>query len=286
MATPTLTEPRQPANLVDHDDDAPTPSRLRTVVSRFDRYLYGVLGLTIFLIIWWQIVATGFVDSLYLSTPQDTVKALIDGLADGTLTTEIWPSVQRALIGFAIALIGGIALGVVVGSFPIFQKLAEPILLFFRNLSLLALLPVFVVFMGIGEGSKIAIVAWACFWPIFITTVGAVGSVERILLNAARTLGAGRVYIFTRVVLPAAIPGIFPGIRLASANAFTALVAAELVGGAHGLGIYINNAALRYQTPQMYAGILTLGLIDILVNGVMTGVEYRLTSWQRGLTSR
>jgi NitT/TauT family transport system permease protein len=101
-----------------------------------------------------------------------------------------------------------------------------------------------------------------------------------------RPLGAGRVYIFTRVVLPAAIPGIFPGIRLAAANAFTALVAAELVGGAQGIGIYINNAALRYQTPQMYAGILALGLIGILVNAVMTGIEWRVTGWQRGLTSK
>ncbi|MGH3581966.1 MAG: ABC transporter permease, partial [Mycobacterium sp.] len=179
-----------------------------------------------------------------------------------------------------------VVLGIFVGSFRIFQTLAAPILLFFRNLSLLALLPVFVVFLGIGEQSKVAIVAWACFWPIFINAVGAVGGVERLLLNSARALGAGRGYTFVHVVLPAAIPAMFPGFRLAAANAFTAIVAAELVGGAEGLGIYINNAALRYQTPQMYAGILTLGLIGIVVNGVLTGAEWRLTAWQRGLTSR
>ncbi|MFF2084090.1 ABC transporter permease [Nocardia sp. NPDC058176] len=279
MATTTI----EPAGL---EEEITPPKAPNAFLARYDRLIYGALGLLAFLVLWWWIVAGGYVSDLYLSTPQDTFGAFVSGLADGSLRSEVWPSVQRALLGFVIALVAGISLGIVVGSVPIFQKLAEPILLFFRNLSLLALLPVFVVFLGIGEESKVAIVVWACFWPIFVNAVGAVGGVERILLNAARTLGAGRIYIFTQVVLPAAIPAIFPGIRLAAANAFTALVAAELVGGAQGIGIYINNAALRYQTPQMYAGILALGLIGILVNGVMTAAEWRLTSWQRGLTNK
>ncbi|MFF2108890.1 ABC transporter permease [Rhodococcus koreensis] len=284
MAT-TITEPaRGEEHLL--DEDLTPPKAPNPWLVKYDRLIYGIIGLSAFLVLWWWIVDSEYVSALYLSKPQDVATAFVDGLTDGTLRSEIWPSVERALTGFAIALVAGITLGIVVGSFPIFQKLAEPLLLFFRNLSLLALLPVFVVFLGIGEESKVAIVVWACFWPIFINAVGAVGGVERILLNAARTLGAGRVYIFSRVVLPAAIPAIFPGIRLAAANAFTALVAAELVGGAQGLGIYINNAALRYQTPQMYAGILTLGLIGILVNGVLTGAEWRLTAWQRGLTNK
>ncbi|MDF3311537.1 MULTISPECIES: ABC transporter permease [Rhodococcus] len=284
MAT-TITEPaRGEEQLL--DEDLTPPKAPNPWLVKYDRLIYGIIGLSAFLVLWWWIVDSEYVSALYLSKPQDVATAFVDGLTDGTLRSEIWPSVERALTGFAIALVAGITLGIVVGSFRIFQKLAEPLLLFFRNLSLLALLPVFVVFLGIGEESKVAIVVWACFWPIFINAVGAVGGVERILLNAARTLGAGRVYIFSRVVLPAAIPAIFPGIRLAAANAFTALVAAELVGGAQGLGIYINNAALRYQTPQMYAGILTLGLIGILVNGVLTGAEWRLTAWQRGLTNK
>lgn len=284
MAT-TITEPPLGEDRL-HDEDLVPPKAPNPWLAKYGRVVYGAVGLVFFLALWWWVVDSGSVSDLYLSTPQDTVRAFIDGLADGTLRSEVLPSVQRALLGFVIALVTGIALGIFVGSFPIFQRLAEPVLLFFRNLSLLALLPVFVVFLGIGEESKVAIVVWACFWPIFINAVGAVGGVERLLINAARTLGAGRGYIFTRVVLPAAIPAIFPGIRLAAANAFTALVAAELVGGAHGIGIYINNAALRYQTPQMYAGILALGLIGILVNGVMTVAEWRLTSWQRGLTNK
>ncbi|OCB55628.1 ABC transporter permease [Mycobacterium vulneris] len=273
----------EPTDVEDRDDDLDTPGPW---LAKYGRFLGGAIGLAGFLVVWWLVVATGYVSDMYLATPQDTFTAFVDGLLDGTLSSEIWPSVQRALIGFLIALAAGISLGIVVGSFTVFQTLAEPVLVFFRNLSLLALLPVFVVFLGIGEESKIAIVVWACFWPIFVNAVGAVGGVERQLLNSARALGAGCWYTFVHVILPAAIPAIFPGIRLASANAFTALVAAELVGGAQGIGIYINNAALRYQTPQMYAGILALGLIGVLVNAVMTGIEWRVTRWQRGLTNR
>jgi NitT/TauT family transport system permease protein len=277
----------EPAAIDDeYDEDLAPPKGPNPVLAKYGRFIYGAIGLGLFFLLWWGVVASGYVSDLYLSTPQDTFTAFIDGLVDGTLRNEIWPSVQRALIGFALALVVGIGLGVFVGSFQIFQRLAEPVLLFFRNLSLLALLPVFVVFLGIGEESKIAIVFWACFWPIFVNAVGAVGGVERQFLNSARALGADRRYLFLHVVLPAAIPAIFPGIRLAAANAFTALVAAELVGGAQGLGIYINNSALRYQTPQMYAGILTLGFIGILVNGAMTAAEWKLTAWQRGLTSK
>jgi NitT/TauT family transport system permease protein len=255
-------------------------------LARYDRVIYGFVGLTAVIFAWWLSVDLGLIDGEYLSPPQDVASAFVDGFADGTLSSQIWPSVQRALIGFAIALVSGISLGIFVGSFKVFGKLAEPILLFFRNLSLLALFPVFVLVFGIGEQSKIAIVAWAAFWPIFLNSVTAVATVETILVNAARTLGAGRFYIFTRVVLPAAIPGIFPGIRLAATVSFTALVAAELLGGIEGLGIYISNAALHYQTAQMYAGILTLGLIGIILNLITSAGERYLTRWQIGLTGR
>jgi NitT/TauT family transport system permease protein len=262
------------------------PKGRNLFLAKYDRFIYGAVGLAGFIFVWWLVIDRGLISSLYLSTPLDTVKAFLDGVADGTIVADAWPSVQRAIIGFSIALVIGVLLGILVGSVPVFGKLAEPVLLFFRNLSLLALLPVFVAFLGIGEESKIAIVLWACFWPIFINAVGAVGSVEQILINAAKTLGAGRIYIFTRVVLPAALPSFFPGIRLAAANAFTALVAAELVGGAQGLGIYINNASLRFQTPQIYAGILTLGILGITVNILMAGAERYLTRWKKGLTQR
>lgn len=283
----TTTEPvTRPAHGAPSAPVITPPKGRNPVVAKYGGVLYGTAGLLVFFVAWWQVVAQGWVSELFLSTPQDTFAAFFAGLADGTIAADAVPSINRALTGYLIALVAGVLLGILVGAVPVFGKLAEPVLLFFRNLSLLALLPVFVVFLGIGEESKVAIVVWACFWPIFINAAAAVGGVERILLNAARTLGAGRTYIFTRVVLPAALPGFFPGLRLAAGNAFTALVAAELIGGAQGLGIYINNASYRFQTPQIYAGILTLGLLGIAFNLVLTGAERYATRWQKGLTNR
>jgi NitT/TauT family transport system permease protein len=254
---------------------------------KYDKYLYGLLGLTFFLFMWWFANSTGMLNPKFLSPPQTVLATLIVGVRpDGDIWPEIWPSLGRGLEGFAIALALGVCGGIVVGSVTLLEKILAPVLLFFRNLSILALFPVFLLFFGIGEESKVAIVAWASFWPIFISTTSAVKGVERILINAARTLGAGKLYIFAHVVLPAAFPNIFPGIRLAASYAFTALVAAEYLGATEGLGIYIRASQERFEIPSMYAGILVLGLIGVAINLILTGVEQRVTRWQLGITNR
>jgi NitT/TauT family transport system permease protein len=252
-----------------------------------DRYLYGTAGIALFLFLWWFATKTEVLDPKFLTPPQTVFTELIHGFSEGgALREQVWPSLRRGIFGFLIALVLGVFLGVLVGSIRVLGKLAEPVLLFFRSLSILALFPVFLLFFGIGEQSKIAIVAWAAFWPIFINTTNAVKGVEKILINAARTLGAGRVYIFTRIVLPAAIPNIFPGIRLGASYAFTALVAAEYLGATEGIGIYIRSSQEGYQIPAMYSGIVVLGVIGVAINLILAGVEKRVTAWQLGITSK
>jgi len=256
-------------------------------LAKYDDYLYGFLGLAAFIFLWWFANSIGLLNPKFLSPPQTVLKTLLAGvLPGGNLWPEIWPSLRRGLEGFAIALVVGIAGGIGAGSFPLVEKILAPVLLFFRNLSILALFPVFLLFFGIGEQSKVAIVAWASFWPIFVNTISAVKGVERTLINAARTLGAGKGYIFAYVVLPAAFPNIFPGIRLAASYAFTALVAAEYLGATEGLGIYIRASQERFEIAEMYSGIVVLGLIGVLVNLVLTKVEQRVTRWQLGITNR
>lgn len=254
---------------------------------KYDRYLYGTVGIAAFLFLWWFATKTEVLDPKFLTPPQTVFTELIHGFSEGgALREQVWPSLRRGIFGFLIALVLGVFFGVLVGSIRVLGKLAEPVLLFFRSLSILALFPVFLLFFGIGEQSKIAIVAWAAFWPIFINTTNAVKGVEKILINAARTLGAGRVYIFTRIVLPAAIPNIFPGIRLGASYAFTALVAAEYLGATEGIGIYIRSSQEGYQIPAMYSGIVVLGVIGVAINLILAGVEKRVTAWQLGITSK
>jgi NitT/TauT family transport system permease protein len=267
--------PKAPTGL-----DRSEPRAATAWLVKYDRYLYGTAGIALFLFLWWFATKTEVLDPKFLTPPQTVFTELIHGFSEGgALREQVWPSLRRGIFGFLIALVLGVFLGVLVGSVRVLGKLAEPVLLFFRSLSILALFPVFLLFFGIGEQSKIAIVAWAAFWPIFINTTNAVKGLEKILINAARTLGADRAYIFTRIVLPAAIPNIFPGIRLGASYAFTALVAAEYLGATEGIGIYIRSSQEGYQIPAMYSGIVVLGVIGVAINLILAGVEKRVTAW-------
>jgi NitT/TauT family transport system permease protein len=284
-ATPTAA---QPSPAVEPAPGAsPRTPLWRARLAKYDKYLYGAVGIALVVFAWWSATATGVLDPKFLTPPQTVLSKLADGLAaGGDLRQQVWPSLRRGLSGFLIGTGLGVVLGIVVGSVRVLEKAFDPVLLFFRSLSILALFPVFLLFFGIGEQSKVAIVTWAAFWPVFISTVNAVKGVEKILLNAARTLGAGRAYIFTRVVLPASVPNIFPGVRLAASYAFTALVAAEYLGATEGIGIYIRSSQESYQIAAMYSGIVVLGIIGVTLNLLLAGVEKRLTAWQLGLTNK
>lgn len=284
----TVSPPAQPRPTVEPTaGGTPRIPLWRARLTKYDKYLYGAVGITLVLFAWWAATATGVLDPKFLTPPQTVLRKLADGLAaGGDLRQQVWPSLRRGLSGFLIGTGLGVVLGILVGSVRVLEKAFDPVLLFFRSLSILALFPVFLLFFGLGEQSKVAIVTWAAFWPVFISTVNAVKGVEKILLNAARTLGAGRVYIFTRVVLPASVPSIFPGVRLAASYAFTALVAAEYLGATEGIGIYIRSSQESYQIPAMYSGIVVLGVIGVTLNLLLAAVEKRLTAWQLGLTNK
>ena len=138
-----------------------------------------------------------------------------------------------------------------------------------RNTAALALLPVFVLILGLGETSKVAIIFYACSWPILLNTVSGVRNVDPLLIKSARSLGLRPVRLFQKVVLPAAVPTIFTGIRLSAAYSILILIAAEMVGAKAGLGYLINYAQYNFAVPDMYAGIITISAIGLVVNQIL-----------------
>jgi NitT/TauT family transport system permease protein len=155
-----------------------------------------------------------------------------------------------------------------------------PPLELFRNTAALALLPVFVLILGIGETSKVAIVTYACFFPVLLNTISGVGNVDTQLLRSARVLGLSPVTTFRKVVFPAALPTIFTGIRIAGAAAVLVLIAAEMIGATAGLGYYINYAQNNFLIPQMYAAILTTSALGLVINYTLVAFERRLSRWR------
>jgi NitT/TauT family transport system permease protein len=137
-----------------------------------------------------------------------------------------------------------------------------------------------VLILGIGETSKISIVLYACIWPVLLNTISAVRTVDPTLLRLARSLNLSPFRLFQKVILPASVPTVFTGIRLAGAVSILVLVAAEMVGAKAGLGYLINASQFNFAIPQMYAGIVTISVIGVLFNQLLVALERRFTRWR------
>ena len=160
------------------------------------------------------------------------------------------------------------------------REILTPPLEAFRNTAALALLPAFTLILGIGETSKIAIVTYACFFPILLSTISGVATVDPQLLRSAKVLGLSPVATFRKVVFPAAVPTIFTGIRISGAAAILVLIAAELVGATEGLGFLINYSQMNFLIPKMYAAILTTTMLGLAVNCGLVALERRFSRWR------
>lgn len=233
------------------------------------------------LIAFWEVAPrVGIVDKTFLPPFSDVINALVELAKSGQLQEHITASVSRALKGFTVAVVVAVPLGIVIGWYRPVAQLLNPVLELFRNTAALALLPVFVLILGIGETSKVALVIYACMFPILLNTISGVRTVDPLLIKSARSLGLSSFRLFQKVILPAALPTIFTGIRLSAAASILVLIAAEMVGARSGLGYLIMASQLNFQIPQMYAGILTIALVGLIFNFVLVLIERRFSRWR------
>lgn len=229
----------------------------------------------------WEIAPrVGLVDSTFLPPFSTVAVAWQELLMNGQLATNIEASLIRSLSGFGLAVLIAVPLGLLIGWYRPVADLLGPLLEVFRNTAALALLPVFVLLLGIGETSKISIVLYACTWPILLNTISAVRTVDPTLLKLARSMNLPAHRLFQKVILPASVPMIFTGVRLAGAVSILVLVAAEMVGAKAGLGYLINASQFNFAVPQMYAGIVTISVIGLVFNQLLVALERWFTSWQ------
>ena len=261
-----------------------SPSRLLKLARSLGRVAERGIGIVLFLALWEAVPRLGIVSDAYLSPPSAVLASIVQLLENGQLWKHVAASLQRSLWGLVLASVAGVVLGLLVGGFRGLAAIVDPVLQLFRQTSAFALFPVFILFLGIGELSKVAIIFWASFWPVLLSTVGGVKQVDRLLVNSALSMGASRRFVFFKVVLPASLPSIFTGVRLAGAYSITALVAAEMIGAHSGLGFLTLNSQETFQIPTMYAGILLLATLGLLLNYLLALLERRLLRWRRGLS--
>ncbi|KXG86049.1 ABC transporter permease [Agrobacterium bohemicum] len=239
-------------------------------------------GLVLSFLAAWQISSVfGWINPAVFPPLDAIVGALWKGISSGALIDDIGISLQRAGIAFASAVIIGIPLGLFMGQVAAVERALDPLLQFFRQTSALALYPVFILLLGLGEASKVFVIFWATLFPILLSTIGGVKEVDGKLIEMARTYGAGPLTIFHRVVLPASVPAIFVGLRLSATTALLLLIAAEMIGANKGIGFQVMNAQYNFQIPLMFAAILLLALLGLAANAVLVVLQRKLCRWSQ-----
>jgi NitT/TauT family transport system permease protein len=238
------------------------------------------LLLVVLLSVWEAAPRLGLIDAVFLPPFSEVIAAGWQLAQSGELYDDVSASLLRALSGFLISVALIVPLGLVVGWYARLGNLLNQLIEICRNTAPLALLPVFILLLGIGELSKITMVVYSCAWPLLLNTIAAVKQVDPLLIKSARTMGATPQQLFRKVILPAALPTIFVGIRLASASAMLVLVASEMVGAKAGLGYLIINSQYSFLIPQMYFGILGITAIGLTFNAVLQALEQRFMRWK------
>lgn len=232
------------------------------------------------LALWEAVPRLGLTDPAFLPPFSDVIAAGWQLAQTGELYDDVAASLLRALSGFLISVVLIVPLGLAVGWYARLGEVLNQFIEVCRNTAPLALLPVFILLLGIGELSKITMVIYSCAWPLLLNTIAAVKQVDPLLVKSARTMGATPQQLFRKVILPAALPTIFVGIRLASASAMLVLVASEMVGAKAGLGYLIIYSQYSFLIPQMYFGILGITVIGLTFNALLEALERRLMRWK------
>lgn len=236
------------------------------------------------LAIWYAVSASGWVNPMLLPAPNVVVASVWDMMVNGYSGVGMSVHISASLWRVLVAFVGGSLLGVALGLWRARSQVADAIWLIpseiLRPIPPLGLVPVFILWFGIGELSKILLI----FVSVLLITMvnareGAVG-VKQELLRAAQMMGANRVQMFARVILPAALPQIMTGLRIAMGTALSILVAAELLGGDKGLGFVVLDAANFFRTPYVFAGVLIIGLIGLIIDRLFARFIKTFIHWQ------
>lgn len=262
-------------------DAAAGASRRRVrITALLGTALKRVAAIAVFLAVWQIAPQLGWVDKTFLPPFTDVITAGWHLARSGELWADLRASLTRSLAGFAIAIAVALPLGLVIAWYRHLADVLNPLLSIFLNTAAVALLPVFTLILGIGETSKIAIIAYASFWPVLYNTISGAKNVDPLLIRSARSFGLGNLALFRKVILPAAVPTIFTGVRLAGAASILVLVTTELVGAKAGLGYLISNSEYNFQIPQMYAGIVAVSLVGLAFNSLLVLLERRFSRWR------
>lgn len=246
------------------------------------RFLGSFVGL---LLLWQGLVLTHLVPEEYFPGPIETLQALWAGMLSGEMSKALLQTVSRALIGAVAAVALALALALLTARYRRLQQAFDPLAEFFRPLPPAALVPISIFFLGLGLALHAFIVIFACLWPVYLNASSALRSVPSVQLRSAAMFGYEGWSRVLHVQLPAALPEIFIGIRIAGSIALIATVVTEMLAGRDGLGYVLNDAATTLRVPDMFACLLLLMLSGVAINALVLALRHRVVGWHEGLTA-
>jgi NitT/TauT family transport system permease protein len=238
-------------------------------------------SIPLLLVLWQVAVSSGLVVSRLLPSPEQVWTVLVMEIANGQLVYHAAVTVARAMIGFALAALIGIPFAAAMARSTLWRSLFEPIFFLGYPIPKIALFPVFTYIFGIGTPSKIAFTFLECLYPIVVTCYFGFREIQTRLIWTAQNFGAGRSVILRRVILPAALPNIFAGLRIALPVSIIVVVITEMIGDSIGLGYYITIWSTRFSFANVYAAIFVIGICGFILDQALLLVRRRLIYWQR-----
>lgn len=239
-----------------------------------------VVSLGFVIIVWHVVTVSGMVNTQLFPSPTQVGKALVKLYSDGIFLDDFFVSLTRASVGFTIGALLGIVSGLLTARVKLFRILVYPFFNILRPIPAIALVPVAIVWFGIGEDSKYFVIAYTVFLAVWLSTHHGTELIPETYIRASRTLGATKFREFVEVVIPAAMPYIFAGLRLGAALAFLSLVAAELTGASAGIGYRIDEARQYFLVDRMFVGLIELGVLGALLDTFFVVISKKVLHWE------
>jgi ABC-type nitrate/sulfonate/bicarbonate transport system permease component len=238
-----------------------------------------LVPLAVIFIIWWWSLDTG----LYYFPPlPEVLRTFADSWVFAQVGPDLMPSLGRLFLGLILGLTSGIVLGLICGRIEFLAKAASPMVEFCRAIPAPAVVPVLMLVLGLGTNAQVALIAFGTVWPVLISTMDGVRSIDPTLLDTGRSYRIPQKDILRNIVLPAATPQILAGIKTSLSLGIILMVISEMVGSTNGVGYFVLQAQRQFSMPEMWAGIILLGLLGYLLNAAFEYVEGKVLVWHRG----
>ncbi len=259
------------------------PAQPKSAWARNENALIGTAAMLVFLAFWEMSVALAWVNPLFTSSPSRILRAGYEMFADGSIYEHIQVSAFEFFVGYGAAIIIGVPLGILMGWYSRVNAVLDPFVSALYATPRIALLPLVMIWFGIGVMSKIAIVFLGAIFPILVNTITGVRTINADFVKVARSFGSNDRQMFLTVALPSSVPLLLTGLRLGLGHALVGIVVGEMYGATHGLGFLIATAGARFQTDKVMVGIILIASAGVAMTELLRRIERRFERWRPSL---